>query len=203
MLTEVAAGSPAAKAGLRVGDVLLRFGGVVPTDGRHLQRLIIAAPIDSAVPILLRRGGQDLTIPVSVAAWPPQDYAKVNGGPAAQPPMTARRDLGLTFGAITDEARARNGLRPGQTGVLVTGVMAGTDAWLRGIGSGDVIMRVQDAVVKNGADVQREVDKVRALGRKFALFLVRKKDSDASGPRWLALRISTDGGASVVAKNGK
>jgi serine protease Do len=201
MLTEVAAGSPAAKAGLHVGDILLRFGGVVPTDGRHLQRLIIAAPLDSTVPILVRRGGQDMTIPVTVAAWPRQDYAQVNGGPAVPPPITPRRDLGLTFGAITDAARARYGLRPGQTGVLVTGVMSGTDAWLRGIGPGDVIMRVQDVVVKNGTDVQHEVDKVRTLGRSFALFLVQKKGSDAPGPRWLALRIGADRGDSTLAKN--
>ncbi len=208
IIGSVTRGGPAAHAGLRVGDIILRFGDLVPPDERALQRAIIAAPVGQPVPILLRRAGRDLTLPVTVAEWPRQDYDQNNGPVGPRAPMAVRRDLGLTFSGITDEVRARHGLEPGQTGVLVTGVMAGTDAWLRGIAPGDVIMRVQDAVVSGGADVQREIDRARGLDRTFALFLVQQKDGGPDQPRWMALRIGNDAPATqaasaVVARSGK
>jgi serine protease Do len=202
MIAAVVAGSPAAKAGLRVGDVVLRFGDAAPSDERALQRAIIAAPIGDLVPVLLRRGGHEMTLPVTIAEWPRAEYDRANGASGAPPPMAVRQDLGLTLGAITDEARARHGLAPGQRGVLVTGVMAGTDAWLRGIGAGDVITQVDDVVVTSGADVQHQIDKARVQDRKFALFLVQQRDAGPEEPVWKALRIGNNA-AAVVAKSGK
>jgi serine protease Do len=202
MIAAVVAGSPAAKAGLRLGDVVLRFGDAVPSDERALQRAIIAVPIGDVVPVLLRRAGREMTVPVTISEWPRAEYDRANGTSGAPPPMAVRQDLGLTLGAITDEARARHSLAPGQHGVLVTGVMAGTDAWLRGIGAGDVITRVDDVAVTSGADVQHEIDRARALGRKFALFLVQQRDPGPEEPVWKALRIGNDA-AAVVAKSGK
>jgi serine protease Do len=201
MLAAVTPGGPAARAGLRLGDVVLRFGDLVPSDERALQRAIIAAAIGAAVPVRLRRAGQEMTLTITVAEWNRQDYERENGAQTTPPPMTVRHDLGLTFGAITDAARARHGLSPGQQGVLVTGVMAGTDAWLRRIGVDDVITRVDDVAVTSGADVQREIDRARAEGHRFGLFLVQQKDAGPEEPVWIALRIGS--GAAVVAKSGK
>jgi serine protease Do len=201
MIAAVVAGGPAAKAGVRVGDVVLRFGDFVPSDERALQRAMLAAPIGKGVPIRLRRAGQEMTLSVAVAEWNRQDYQRENGPANVAPPMTVRRDLGLTLGAITDETRARHGLAPGQQGVLVTGVMSGTDAWLRGIGVDDVITRVNGVAVTSGADMQHEIDRARAEGRKFGLFLVQQKDAGPEEPVWRALRIAND--AAMVAKSGK
>jgi serine protease Do len=202
MIAAVVAGSPAARAGLRVGDVVLRFGDVVPADERALQRAIIAVPIGDVVPVLLRRAGREMTLPVTIAEWPRAEYDRANGASGAPPSMAVRQDLGLTLGAITDEARARHGLAQGQRGVLVTGVMAGTDAWLRGIVAGDVITQVDDVAVTGGAEIQRQIDRARALDRKFALFLVQQRDAGPEEPVWKALRISNNA-AAVVAKSGK
>jgi serine protease Do len=204
LVAAVVSGGPADKAGLRVGDVLLSFGDVTPSDDRALQRAIIAAPIGQAVPVRLRRAGKPMTLPVTVAEWNRDDYDRDNGADSTARPVLVRHDLGLTFGAITDDMRARHGLVPGQTGVVVTGVMAGTDAWLRGISVDDVVSRVDDVSVTNAADVQREVDRARALDRRFALFLVRQKDGGPEEPVWKALRIANDpAAAAVVAKGGK
>ena len=202
MIGEVTAGSPAATAGLRVGDVIRRFGDLTPPDARALQRAILASPIDQTVSVSVRRAGKELTVPVVVAEWPRQDYDQRNGAPARPPRQTVRADLGLTLSAITDLTRARYELPPGDAGVLVVGVMAGTDAWTRGIIAGDVIKRVQDSPVAEVADVQRDIERARALRRKFAVFLVEQKAHRAAGPRWIALRVGneTDG---VVADTGK
>lgn len=189
MIGSVAPGSPAAKAGLRVGDVIMRFGDLDPPDDRALLRAILMTPPGDTVPVALRRAGKEMMLPVVVAEWPRADYDLRNGVPTARPRPAVRPDLGLTLSAVTDAIRARHELSPRQTGVVVVGVMAGTDAWSRGIAVGDVIERVQDVVVTTGADVQGAIDRDRARNRRFALFLVRRKDSGSAGPRWMALRI--------------
>jgi serine protease Do len=202
MIGVVAPDSPGEKAGLRVGDVILRFGDFTPPDARALHRFVLGAQPGETVPVVIRRGGGALTIPVAVAEWPRADYMQRYGEPAAQPRPPIRPDLGLTLSEATDAVRARHELSAAQTGVVIIGVMAGTDAWFRGVLAGDVIERVEDTIVASATDVRRQVDIARARNKQFALFLMRQKGLAALGPRWLALRIS-DAESGPVASNGK
>jgi serine protease Do len=202
MIGVVAPGSPAAKADLRVGDVIMRFGDFTPPDARALHRFVLTAQPGETVPVVIRRGGQESTIPVAVVEWPRADYMQRYSEPAEQPRPPIRPDLGLTLSAATDAVRARHELSAAQTGVVIMGVMAGTDAWFRGVLAGDVIERVENQTVASADDVQRQVDIARSQNKQFALFLMRQKGLAALGPRWLALRIS-DGDAGTVASNGK
>jgi hypothetical protein len=74
-------------------------------------------------------------------------------------------------------------------GVQVTSIAANSDAARRGMVSGDVISRVQDKPVVNPAEVQFEIDAMRAMKRDFVLLLVLPKVRNVQGPKWVPLRL--------------
>jgi serine protease Do len=175
---------PAAKADLRDGDVILKFGTQTPKDMRALSRMVEQATGET-VPLLVWRDGQQQTVQVAITEWvepPPQTEDGTQGVPAAgittQPP-----DLGLHTVPLTDEARAGRDLVPGQPGVLLTGTAPGTPAAGHGLKEGDVILRVQKTAVAAPEDVQKQIDEARKQKLHHVVLLVQGAD----GVRWIAL----------------
>ncbi|HET6197855.1 MAG TPA: trypsin-like peptidase domain-containing protein, partial [Acetobacteraceae bacterium] len=168
--------SPAQKAGLAIGDVILRYGDAAPGDERALLRDIVRTPVGQSVQVGLLRDGKPQTVPVTIESWPRERWE------ARDAPMTVERpkikvpaDLGLSLKAVPTEQRANLGLEDGLTGVLVTGVLAGTDAAQRGMTEGDVILRVQDRPVATAGDVQQAIGAQREAHRSYAMLLVLPK----------------------------
>jgi serine protease Do len=147
--------------------------------------------VGQAVPITIWRGGQERPLRVTPIAWPVMETASATGeaGPAHKPIMLVPPNLGLSLSTMTADLRARNGLSMHQTGVLVDGVAAGTDAFDRGITRGDVILRIQDKDVTTPQEVQAAVDAARAQHKAFVVALMLPKVEQTPGPRWIALRV--------------
>jgi len=82
VISDVEKRSPAAAAGLRIGDIITRVALRTITNDRELQRLINSAGADSIIPIEFIRGQMRLSINVPLAAMP-QRRNIVNGGPGA------------------------------------------------------------------------------------------------------------------------
>ena len=181
---------PAQKAGLAVGDVVLRFNGHTPSDERALLRDIVRTPVGERVTLSLRRGGSERDVPVVVEEWPRDQWDKRDAPMVAKrPKMTIPQDLGLTLVPVPKAQRAGLGLEDGLDGVLVSGVAANTDAAQRGMAGGDVILRVQDKTVATPAEVQAGIDAARAAKRDHVLMLVLPKVRDVPGPKWVALDV--------------
>jgi serine protease Do len=98
-------------------------------------------------------------------------------------------NLGLNLRVLTADLRAQYGLRMQQPGVLIGGVVAGTDAYERGLESGDVILRVQGTDVHSPQEIQAVLDVARAEHKAFILALVLPKVQQPPGPQWMALKI--------------
>ena len=189
----VASGGPAEKAGVQVGDIVIRYGDKVPTDERALLRMIAETPENQTTSFTVLRDGKEQVFPVTVAEWPRQLWEDRNG---VKPPTPVHRtlppDFGLTLSGLTDQIRAQYGLQTEQSGVVVTGVASDTDAADRGLVPGDVILRVQEATVNSAADVQAKLDVVRNEKRSYALLLVLPKVKTRPGAKWVPLRVGTD-----------
>jgi serine protease Do len=186
---------PAARAGLHPGDVLTRYAGDAPTDERALLRAIARTDPGTTVDVGVRRGGKDIVVPVKVEEWPTMWWEDVHGGAAAGPPhLNIPADLGLTVAPLDDKMRATYAVHPEAKGVIVTGVLPGTDASQRGIGIGDVIEQVGEATVGSAEDVQHAIEQQRTQSRPYALFLVMRRNQPVTaaqlpGPKWYALRV--------------
>jgi len=184
-------GHPAAKAGVQVGDVILRYNNETLADERAMLRAFAKSDIGKPVPITVLRAGKELTLQVTPIAWPNTESTSGTGaGQATKVAMLVPPNLGLSLSTLTSDLRARYGLHMHQPGVLIDGVAAGTDAFDRGLVPGDVILRLQDTEVASPQQVQAAIDAARAQHKTFILALVQSKEPAIPGPRWMALRVS-------------
>jgi serine protease Do len=174
---------PAAKAGLRDGDVILRFGRQTPKDMRALSRMVGEATGET-VPLLIWRDGQEQTVPIAITEWIEPAAAEAAKQVAAAKTMTVQPpDLGLQTAALTDDARAKYKLAAASPGVLLTAIAPGTAATGHGLKPGDVILRVQESSVASPEDVQKQLDEARKQNMHHVVLLVQNPD----GVRWVAL----------------
>ncbi len=174
--------SPAARAGLRNGDVILRYNGIVVHDAPQLSRSVAMAPPDSVRPLTIWRHGQQITVPVKVAAQPRQ-------GPVPRvvsmqmAPMHAYPDLGLKLAPLTPQALQARGLSLGQGGVLVASVASDSFAAEQGVRAGDAILDVGQDVVTTPQQVWQKVDAARRQKRFWVLVLLQA----STGLRWVGI----------------
>jgi len=193
IIANVRAGGPAASGGLQVGDVILHYDNQTPRDSRALARALAKAPIGEAVPFTVLREGHELTMQVTPAAWPKHETR--SAGQPGQPvklAMLVPANLGLSLSTLTPDLRAHYGLPMRQTGVLIDGVAAGTDAFDRGLAPGDVVLRVQNTDVHSPQEVQAAVDAARAEHKPYIAALVLPKEQENRGPRWTVLRVTDE-----------
>jgi serine protease Do len=187
VVAAVRLGEPAEAAGLRVGDVVVRYDNQPVTDDRALLRAIVRSRIGQAVAVTVLRDGHETTIEVTPTAWPEPPTTLSVATPA--PAMLVPPDLGLSLSALTADLRARHGLQMQRGGVLVDAVAPATDAFDRGLQAGDVLLRVQATEVGSPREVQAAIDAARAAHNTFVMALVLGKDEQLFGPHWVALRV--------------
>jgi serine protease Do len=175
--------SPAAKAGIRRGDVILQFGEKPIAKVGTLTRSVAAVTPGQSVPVKLWRDGKEMTVTVAVGQMPGAGtQVAANEAPAA----ADQPRLGLVLAPIPPEARAELQLTPDQGGVLVRGVMPDGPAAAKGIREGDVILSVQDQTVRQPEDVQKAVRAAHQAGAKAVRMLVQR-DGD---PRYVAVPLA-------------
>ncbi len=134
--------SPAAKAGLKPGDVITAVDSQAVADPRDLAREIAALKPGVEAKIALIRNGAPLTETVTIAAQPDSEIAaRDEGAGAAQP------KIGLALQPLSPELREQLDL-PGQSkGAVVAAVEPGSPAEAAGIEPGDVVVGVGTAAV--------------------------------------------------------
>lgn len=142
VIVEVIEDTPAARAGMRSGDIVVAFEGRPVTDTRLLQRLIARASVDSEVGLtVLRREGRQ-ALPVRLVSMPR--------------PVAGER-VAAEFGFVLREPDApAGGARPAGAGApSVTFVVRGSTAEKGGLEVGDVILQVNEQAVPT-RDAARE-----------------------------------------------
>ncbi len=167
LVAQVLPDSPAVKAGLQAGDVIVAYDGhAIPKVG-ELPRLVAGTPIGHQATVQVLRGGKPLTLTTQVAEMPgPQQMAET-----AHP---ARERLGLAVQPLTPALAKQLGV-PDQNGLVVAGVMDGSPAAEAGIQPGDVIVEVNRRPVKTVADLRQAL-----AGEKTGaptLFRIHRKDA--------------------------
>jgi serine protease Do len=186
-------GGPAQKAGLQIGDIILRIDGRPPSDERALLRDIAETHAGDTITLVISRGGQERSLSVETKEWPRSQWDKEDAPlQVKKPDLVIPRDLGLSLSAIPVAGRANMGLEDGMAGVLITNVLPNSDPSGRGLHSGDIILRVWDQPVDSPETVQSMIDAARAQNRNFVVMLVLPKQQTVPGPRWVALQLKLD-----------
>jgi serine protease Do len=189
--------SPAAKAGIQDGDVILKFDGKDVTTMRGLPRLVAQTPIGKDVDVELLRKGQRTTLKVAVGRLAEEDEpikasakeapkGKGKGKDRDRPEKQDKQGstpsrsslIGLVLAPLTDELRTKNNLGKDMKGVIVLEVDPASPAAERGVKVGDVIVEVAQDAVTSLDDISKSVDKVKKAGRKAVLLRLEDGKGD-------------------------
>jgi serine protease Do len=151
LLSDVVPDSPAAKAGLQAGDILLEFEGKKMEGPGDLQRAVGLFTPGRSAKVKYWREQAEKTIEVRVGEAPDEREARSGGVPGAP---RGRTMLGLEVRPITPEVARQLNLRSAE-GVLVTRTEDGSAAAEAGIQRGDVIREINRQKVRSLADYER------------------------------------------------
>ncbi len=164
LVGDVIPDGPAAKGGVKRGDVITRFNGQPVKDMEDLPKIVAATTPNSEVDVEVIRDGSPKTLRVTIELL--QD---------SQATVVAKADpLGLQVQDITAEL-AKSLKLEGSAGVLVSDVTAGNAAAEAGIRRGDVISEMNRATVNDLRDYQNLMASVQK--GSSVLFLVKRGGS--------------------------
>ncbi len=174
---------PGKPAGIKSGDVIIKFDGKDVKDSRELPKIVAATAVGREVNVIVMRGGKEQELKVTLGRL--EDGEKQasldggkgdkNGGPAASPVQKA---LGMELGAMTADARKKFNLKEGTDGVLVTSVDPNSPAAEKRISPGDRILEINQDPVSKPEDVARKLKELKDQGRKSALLFVASPQDD-------------------------
>ncbi|WP_237480682.1 Do family serine endopeptidase [Lichenibacterium dinghuense] len=178
---------PAGPAGLKKGDVIVRFDGHDVHESRDLPKFVASAPVGKDVTVSILRDGkpQDLTVKLGRLDAPVKANAAV--GAAVEPPKPAvSQAFGLGFVPLDEAFRKRYGVKDTVKGVAVTTVDPGSPAADK-LKAGDVVVEVNQVGVDDPADAAAKIRAVKDAGKKTALLLVSNAGGDV---RYVALSVN-------------
>jgi len=185
-VTEVYSGSTAAAAGIRVGDVFVRMDDQeIPAsqveDAEVFASMVRQYRVGSTVVLEGYREGAPLEVEVELAE-----------SPRAERELSEYRDARFDFSArdLTLRDRRDPRLEADQTGALITGVESGGWAALARLAVGDVVLAVDGAAIRSGADLERIMGRIADERPRRVVFLVRR------GVSTLFLELEPDWGSS-------
>jgi serine protease Do len=187
IVNSVVEDSPAAKAGVRPGDILLTFGertleAEKEEDLGTFQRLVASTAPGTKLELTLLRDGRKKSVSTRLATQPTVD------------PSEAESDLGFQVQEIT-ESLYRSERLPTRDGAYVTFVIGGTPAAEAGLAQGDVVVKVGDAPVAS-LEAFRRADQAAAGAERVLIHARRGSDL-----RFLLLKRGGPRGAASDAAN--
>jgi serine protease Do len=156
VVTQVEDGSPAAKAGLKVGDVITELDGQKVSDASQLQIEVGQKEPGSSIKLGVLRDGKTIDAPVTLEEMGSRDHEgkEVGSNSNGKP----RWGLGVTD--MTPELREQLQASSDVHGAVVEQVQPGSAADNAGLERGDVIVEVDRHPVQNAADVQKALSAV-------------------------------------------
>ena len=183
VVSSMVPGAPAEQAGLKPGDVVIKFNGtrLHPKQDREVvifTKLVREAGIGKTVPLTVLRNGQPVDLEIKLVERPK----------SARDAGEFKDDtLGLTVRELTTDVRIVLNLSEDVKGVIIRRVKSGGAADLAGMRSGVVIMNLADYSITSLDDYKQAVEKIVAKKPKEVTAFCRAGASTGFfrlEPRW-------------------
>ena len=183
VVDDVLTNTPADKAGIKSGDVILSFNGKNIADSRALKMAIAECSPGSVATVKLVRNGAEKTVTVKLVALPSELTQTGNGQNPSPSPGTNALD-GVKMVDLNPALRRQLQIPADIQGAAVTDVQDGSSAADAGLQQNDVIEEINHQAVASADDALKLCKQVQS-GR--ILFKVWRRDGDTTGAVFLSV----------------
>ena len=177
LVASVIPNSPAEKAGIKPGDIILDFNGSEVTEMRKLPRLVAETKVNSRSSLTIWRNEKKKSLKVVIAEMKEEVKEVKESRDSSEPEMLQTdyfKQLGITLSSITQDIRMRQNIPENVSGLLVTKVEQNTDAEIKGIRPGDIIQEINQVSVNNINAFRKIINSLKG-SKKGVLLLVNRQ----------------------------
>jgi len=165
LISEVSEDTPADRAGLKSGDVVVRFNGVGVEDSDDLRTMVADVTPGTEVEIEIIRDGEHKELEVEIGERPESE-----GEIREESPEGSTLFLGVALRNLNDYLRNRLDIPQNIRGVVVTDVSGGSPAAEAGLKEGDVILEINRQRVENINDMRDVLDSMEEKSAVVRIF---------------------------------
>jgi len=174
---------PAKPAGIKSGDVIVKFDGKPIKESRDLPKLVAATPVGKEIEVTIVRGGKEIAKTVKLGRLEDgEKQASREGGKDEGDAAVAsgsKSALGMEFSRLTDETRARFQIKEAvKTGVVITSVDPRSEAAEKHLQAGEVLIEINQETIADPADATKKIKALKDAGKKTALLVVANGQGD-------------------------
>ncbi|MCX7705329.1 MAG: DegQ family serine endoprotease [bacterium] len=155
LVSDVIPDTPAEKAGLKPGDIILEFNGKPVSDVKDLQQKVADANVGDNAVLGIWREKKKITVPIKIAERPEEEAIAKVGTESME-----KYWRGLKVGDITEEIRIRYNIPAGIKGVIVIEVEQGSPADECEITPGTLIRKINDISISSVKEFQTTINKI-------------------------------------------
>ena len=170
LVTQVVGDSPAEKAGVEEGDVIVRFDNRNITDSSNLRNVVSLMPPGSKSEVVVFRNGSRKVLNVVL-----QELK--DGKQLALKSSSGASVLGLKIKEVNNPLKKKYNIKEGDGNLVIVDVEPGSEADKKGLRAGDVIKRVGTQQVESLKEFRKKEKKSRARGS--LLLLIKKNDGSS------------------------
>ncbi len=186
LVSSATAGGPAEKAGVKTGDVIIKFNDIEIKNMKELPKVVASTPVGKSVPLVILRNGKKITLNVTLGELELAEKENLIGQTSKKNVKAKEYDkLGFMAEELSDQNKNKFKLNDINTGVVITSVKDDSSAQKAGLSPGMVIIRVGQIEV-NSIDVIDNAIKDAVKQKRKALLLLVKIES---GTRFIALEL--------------
>jgi serine protease Do len=153
LVSDVMGASPAEKAGMKQGDVIVEFDGKKVKSSSELPHIVGSTSVGKEVIMKIIRDGEELALQVKVGELKDEQLA-------ALAPSSTKSKLGIDIQQLTPELSRRFGIKDDR-GVVVTGVEPDSPGEAAGLQPGDLILEINRSKVATVSQARRALEKTR------------------------------------------
>ncbi|EEF62733.1 DegQ family serine endoprotease [Pedosphaera parvula] len=187
LVGDVSPDSPALKAGIKSGDVILTFNNKPVSDSRHLKLQVAQTTPGSSVPVKVLREGKEQTLKVLLKELPGSEKTERadNGNSNDNDALH-----GVAVADLDNQARNQLGVPKNLEGAAVSDVDQDSAAYEAGLRPGDIIQEINRQPVHNADEAVKLTENLKD---KAILLKVWSKRGEASGSRYVVVDESKSG----------
>jgi serine protease Do len=192
LVADVTKDSPAAKAGLKQGDVILGFDGHDIAKVRDLPLVVAQTPVGEKAKVDVLRGGDKKTVDVAIGPMPenPQQVAQNDqGGDEQDQAGSNTTAMGVKLAPLSEQLRRQAHVPKNVKGVVVTAVADDSPLAALGIQPGDVIQSINQQSVTTPKQAESKLKEAQTAKTKNVLLLINRHGTN----EYLALSLAKDG----------